>query len=182
MRPVEQAGAAGVRAVVRAADDSAGWIIVAVRGVDVQFGEPHRPVRPPGRVGHGQKVEQQQALALVKPVIPALVLRRQHAELGQLSGHPLPMTLGLGQQVVRPAQQVQLRPVEERLVEVVHSVPRGQRVPVIQSPVGAGELACEAAPGMVEQVEQVTLGQCPAGRLKQRYRGRDVDMRHVTPS
>jgi hypothetical protein len=167
---------------VRAADDAAGRIVVAVLGVDVEFGEPDRPLRPPGRVGHGQEVEEQQALALVEPVVPALVLRRQHAELGQLSGHSLPVALRFSQQVVRPAEQVKLRPVEERLVEVVHPVTGGQRVPVGQPSVGAGEISREAAPGMVQQVEQFTLGQCPAGRLEQGYRGRDVDMRHVTPS
>jgi hypothetical protein len=92
------------------------------------------------------------------------------------------VALGLGQQVVSPAEQVKLRPVEERLVEVVHAVTGSERVPVIQPSVRTGEIGREAAPGTVKQVEQLTFGYRPARRLKQRYRGRDVDMRHVTPS
>jgi hypothetical protein len=80
--PVEQAGAPRIGAIVRAADDTAGGVIVAVRGVDVQLGEADRPRGPPGRVGHGQEVQQEQALALVEPVVSALVFSLEHAEVG----------------------------------------------------------------------------------------------------
>ena len=72
--PVEQASATGVGAVVRAADDPVLGVVVAVRGVDVELGEPDRPVPPPSRRRHAQEVQQQQALALVEPVIATLVL------------------------------------------------------------------------------------------------------------
>src|SRR6185437_12847627 len=73
-------------------------------------------------------------------------------------------------------------PVEERLVEVVDAVPAAQRLLVVQPAVRAGEITREAAPGIVEQVEKLTLGHCPARGLEQGDGGGDVDMRHVTPS
>ncbi len=82
VRPVEQAGAPRVRAVVWAADNTAGGVIVAESGIDIQLSESHGPLGPPGRVRHGQEVEQEQALALVEPVVSALVLAGEHAEFG----------------------------------------------------------------------------------------------------
>ena len=172
-RAVEQALPPRVAAVVRTADDAVPGVVVAVRRVDVEIGEAQRPLGPALGGGHAQEVQQQQALALVEPVVAALVLVVQHAELGELPGDALPVALGRGEQIVGAAEQVELRPVEERLVEVVHAVTRGQPVVVQQPPVRSGEVAREPAPGVVEQVEQLPLRDRPARRLEQRYRGRD---------
>ena len=121
--PVEQASATGIGSVVRAADDLVLGVVVTVRGVDVELGEPDRPVPPPSRRRHAQEVQQQQALALVEPVVATLVLVSQQAKLGQLRGDSFPVPLGLRQQIVGTAEEVKLRPVEEGLVEVVGAVP-----------------------------------------------------------
>src|SRR6185437_16104346 len=107
--------------------------------------------------------------ALVEPVVAALVFVVQQAELGQLRGDSFPVPFRLVQQVICAAEQVELRPVEEGLVEVVGAVPGRDLAPVFQAAVGTSERQGESPPGMVEQVEQLPLRQRPAWRLEQGY-------------
>ncbi len=163
-----------VTAVVRTGDDAVGGVVVAVDRVDVQVGEPQGALGPALGVGHAQEVEQEQALALVEPVVAALVLVAEHVQFGEVRGDPLPVLPAGVQEVVGAAEEVQLRPVEEDLVEVVHAVTGGQPAGVVQPAVGAGEVAGEAAPAVVEQVEQGALRHRPAGRFQQRHPGPDL--------
>ena len=178
---VEESLAFRIAAVVRTADDAVPGVVVAVGRVDVELREPQRALPPPPGRGHAQEVQQQQAFALVEPVVAAFVLVVQHAQLGQLPGDAFPVPLRLGEQVVGAAEQVQLGPVEERLVEVVDAVAGGEPVVVGQPSVRPGEVAGEPAPGLVEQVEQLALGDRPARWFEQGHRGRDDGVHRLTP-
>ncbi len=171
--PVGQPRPGPAAAVVRRPDDLPGRVIVPVRGVGVQVGEPHRPVPPAVRVGQREEVEEQHALALVEPVVADLELVAEHAEPGELAHYPVPMPAAGLQQVVGPAEQVQLGPVEEHLQEVVGAVP-GRELPVVaQRPVRPGVQPGEPPPALIQQPEQGPFGQRPVRRLQARHRGPD---------
>jgi hypothetical protein len=112
----------------------------------------------------------------MEPVIAALVFVFEHAELGELPGHAFPVPFARRQQIRRTAEQIELGPVEEDLVEVVDPVAGGQPVVVAEPAVVVGEVELEPAPGHVQQPEQVPLRQSPARRFEQGNRGGDRRM------
>lgn len=168
-------------AVVRRADHVALGVVVALCGVGEEGREPGgaRGERGVGRVGGADAGEEQQRLALMEPVVAVVVLLGEHARLGELHGHALPVPLGVGEHLVGAAEQVERGPVEEGLVQVVHAVAVDELRDAAEAAVRQRVAVAEEAAGLLDLGEEPALQHGPGRDRTQRTGERGL--RHGHP-
>ncbi len=104
------------------------FLCIVVEGfrifVQVKAGEPLSPlyVAAVSRIGHAQQIEKEVALSLVHPVVALLVLLDHHGMAvttvvaGELPRDSIESLVGVLQQFIVAAEQVQQGPVVEALI------------------------------------------------------------------
>ena len=157
--------------------------------VQVKTGEFARPLHAPGifRIGHAQGIKEEIALSLVHPVVSLFVLLDDHGvAVAAVVAPELPRDaskcpVGVVQQFIVAAEQVQQRPVVEALVGVVETI-------------DAGKILCggphdravrmhvffhHQLDGVVHEIDQTALEQGPLGHFDERNIG--ADCLHFSP-